>query len=57
MFISRSLFHVRNVIYETLDLRIVSVDQACFQQDMTYGDFKDLPRRTASDKESGDKKI
>ena len=25
-------------------------DQACFQHDMAYGDFKDLARRTASDK-------
>ena len=26
------------------------VDKACFQHDMAYGDFKDLERRTASDK-------
>ena len=26
------------------------LDKACFQHDMTYGDFKDLTRRTASDK-------
>ena len=26
------------------------LDKACFQYDMTYGDFKDLIRRTASDK-------
>ena len=26
------------------------LDQACFQHDMAYGDFKDLKRRTASDK-------
>ena len=25
------------------------LDKACFQHDMTYGDFKDLKRRTASD--------
>ena len=25
-------------------------DKACFQHDMAYGDFKDLTRRTASDK-------
>ena len=24
--------------------------KACFQHDMAYGDFKDLPRRAASDK-------
>ena len=23
------------------------MDKACFQHDMPYGDFKDLPRRTA----------
>ena len=26
------------------------LDMACFQHDMAYGDFKDLARRTASDK-------
>ena len=26
------------------------LDKACFQHDMAYGDFKDLPRITASDK-------
>ena len=26
------------------------LDKDCFQHDMTYGDFKDLKRRTASDK-------
>ena len=26
------------------------LDKACFQYDMAYGDFKDLSRRTASDK-------
>ena len=26
------------------------LDKTCFQHDMTYGDFKDLARRTASDK-------
>ena len=26
------------------------LDKACFQHDMVYGDFKDLTRRTASDK-------
>ena len=25
------------------------LDKACFQHDMTYGDFKDLAKRTASD--------
>ena len=26
------------------------LDKACFQHDITYGDFKDLKRRTGSDK-------
>ena len=26
------------------------LDNACFQQDMLYGDFKDLNRRTIADK-------
>ena len=26
------------------------LDKCCFQHDMTYRDFKDLPRRTTSDK-------
>ena len=25
------------------------MDKACFQNDMAYGDFKDLNRRTAAD--------
>ena len=31
------------------------LDKACFQNDMAYGDFKDLARRTASDKVLRDK--
>ena len=31
------------------------IDNACFQHDMAYGDFKDLKRRTFSDKVSRDK--
>ena len=31
------------------------VDKACFQYDMAYGDFKDLAKRTASDKILRDK--
>ena len=27
---------------------VEQLDKACFQHDMTYGDFKDLTRRTAS---------
>ena len=31
------------------------LDRACFQHDMAYGDFKDIKRRTASDKILRDK--
>ena len=31
------------------------LDKACFQHDMAYGDFKDLARKTASDKVLWDK--
>ena len=31
------------------------IDEACFQHDMVYGDFKDLTRKTASDKILRDK--
>ena len=31
------------------------LDKACFQHEMTYGDFKDLARRTAADKVLRDK--
>ena len=31
------------------------LDKACFQHEMAYGDFKDLARRTASDKDFRDK--
>ena len=33
------------------------IDKTCFQHDMTYGDFEDLARRTASDKILHDKAI
>ena len=38
---------------ETGDSRYIyqnQLDKACFQHDMVYGDFKDLPRRTIFDK-------
>ena len=31
------------------------LDKACFEHDMTYGNFKDLAKRTASDKVLRDK--
>ena len=31
------------------------LDKACFQHDVAYGDFKDLPKRTAADKVLRDK--
>ena len=43
---------------ETGDARYIyqnELDKACFQHDMAYGDFKDLARRTASDKIMHDK--
>ena len=43
---------------ETGDSRYIyqnKLDKACFQHDMAYGDFKDLTRRTASDKILPDK--
>ena len=38
---------------EKVDSRYIyqnELDKTCFQRDMAYGDFKDLTRRTASDK-------
>ena len=43
---------------ETGDSRYIyqnKPDKACFQHDMAYGDFKDLTRRTVSDKTLRDK--
>ena len=43
---------------ETGDSRYIyqtELDKACFQHDMAYGDFKDLARRTVSDKILRDK--
>ena len=43
---------------ETVDTSYIyknELDKACFQHDMVYGDFKDLARRTASDKVLRDK--
>ena len=39
----------RNYIYRN------ELDKACFQHDMSYGDFKDLEKRTQSDKVLQDK--
>ena len=38
---------------ETRDTKYIyrnELDKACFQHDMAYGDFKDLKRRTQSNK-------
>ena len=43
---------------ETGDAKYIcrnKLDKACFQYDMAYGDFKDLARKTASDKVLKDK--
>ena len=45
-------------IKKTVNLRHIyqnELDQACFQHDMAYGDFKDLNRKTAADKVLQDK--
>ena len=45
---------------ETGDSRYIyqnELDKACIQHDMAYGDFKDLTRRTASDKTLRDKTL
>ena len=44
--------------WETGDSRYIfqnELDKACFQHDMAYEDFKDLPRRTAAGKVLRDK--
>ena len=43
---------------ETGDINYIyknELDKACFQHNMAYGDFKDLARRTASEKNLKDK--
>ena len=43
---------------ETVDSLYIhqnALDKTCFQHDMAYANFKDLPRRTASDKVLHDK--
>ena len=43
---------------ETIDLQYIyqnKLDKACFQHDIAYGDFQDLPKRAASDKVLRDK--
>ena len=43
---------------ETRDTKYIyrnELDKACFQHDMAYEDFKDVSRRTASDKVLRDK--
>ena len=49
-----------NKFKETGDSRYIyqkELDKTCFQHDMAYGDFKDLTRRTASDKILHDKHL
>ena len=46
------------IFEETEDSRYIyqnKLENACFQHNMTYGDLKDLPRRTTSDKVVQDK--
>ena len=35
---------------DTSYIRKNELDKTCFQQDMAYGDFKDLAKRTIADK-------
>ena len=45
-------------VKETGDSKYIyqnKLDKACFQHDMAYGNFRDLPRRTAVDKVLRDK--
>ena len=37
-------------IYIYIYINRNELDKACFQHDLAYGDFKDLPKRTASEK-------
>ena len=52
------MVHLQKKNKETGDTNYIyknKLDKACFQHDIPYGDFKDLARRTASDKVLGDK--
>ena len=49
---------MKKIKKETGDSRYIcqnKLDKACFQLDMTYGNFKDLNRRTAVEKALCDK--
>ena len=51
-------FECKETFKETGDTNYIyknELDKACFHNDMAYGDFKDLARRTASDKILRDK--
>ena len=41
---SRYIQHIQDIFIK------IKLDKACFQHRMAYGDFKDLTRRTVSDK-------
>ena len=52
------IYSVCGSFTETGDTNFIyknELDKACFQHDIAYGDFKDLARRTASDKVLRDK--
>ena len=44
-----------NTEYIYIHINIFHIDKACFQHDLTYGKFKDLNKRTQSDKVLRDK--
>ena len=52
---NKERIHKSKETWDTSYIYKNELDKACFQHDMAYGDFKDLARRTASDKDLRDK--
>ena len=51
---------IQKIYKESVNSRYIhqnELDKACFKHHMVYGDFRYLPRRTASDKELHDKAL
>ena len=58
MFVDHFLKEIIQKFKETGDRKYIcrnELDKACFQHDMTYGDFEDLTRRATSDNVLRDK--
>ena len=47
---NKERIHKSKETWDTSYIYKNELDKACFQHDMAYGDFKDIARRTASDK-------